>query len=124
MRQNAEEVVFSVSGSTAVSASVITLTEAGLREREHLQEWVLAHPEIIGPDVMVVTFEFDKWTAAAGPPKDRLDILGLGRDGRLVVAELKRRVGPGRRLCVHQNRWCCRTYWALARVPPFGQICT
>ena len=59
MRQNAEEVVFSVSGSTAVSASVITLTEAGLREREHLQEWVLAHPEIIGPDVMVVTFEFD-----------------------------------------------------------------
>lgn len=94
MRQNPEEVVFSVSGSTAVSASVITLAEAGLREREHLQEWVLAHPEIIGPDVMVVMFEFDQWTAAAGPPKDRLDILGLGRDGRLVVAELKRDRAP------------------------------
>jgi hypothetical protein len=41
---NAEEVVFSVSGSTAVLADEITLAVAGLREREHLQEWVLAHP--------------------------------------------------------------------------------
>jgi hypothetical protein len=30
-----------------------------LREREHLQEWVLAHPEIIGRDVLVVTSEFN-----------------------------------------------------------------
>ncbi len=101
MPYNAEEVVFSVSGSTAVLADEITLAEAGLREREHLQEWVLAHPEIIRrsglspePEVMIVTFEFDQWTAAAGPQRDRLDVLALGKDGRLVVAELKRDRAP------------------------------
>jgi hypothetical protein len=54
----------------------------GLRSGEHLQEWVLTHPEIIGPDVMIVTFEFDKWSSAGGEQKDRLDVLGLGKDGR------------------------------------------
>jgi hypothetical protein len=56
---------------------------------------VLAHPEIIGDDVLVVTFEFDRWQAAGGSRKrDRLDVLGLGADGRLVVTELKRDRAP------------------------------
>jgi hypothetical protein len=89
-----DEVVFAVAGSTANAADRISLADAGLREREHLQEWVIAHPEIIGPDVMIVTFEFDSWLSAAGAQKDRLDVLGLGRDGRIVVAELKRGQAP------------------------------
>jgi hypothetical protein len=60
-----------------------------------LQEWVISHPEIIGPRVLIVTFEFDQWMSASGAaPKDRLDLLGLDSDGRLVVAELKRGVAP------------------------------
>ncbi len=94
MAKNLDEVVFAVTGSTAVVAKPISLAEAGLREREHLQEWVIAHPEIIGPGVMVVTFEFGHWKSASGPQKDRLDILGLGTDGRLVVTELKRDRAP------------------------------
>jgi len=89
-----DEVVFAVSGSTATPAERISLSDAGLKEREHLQEWVIAHPEILGPGVMIVTFEFDRWQSASGAQKDRLDILGLGRDGRLVVAELKRGTAP------------------------------
>ena len=89
-----DEVVFAVAGSTADPAERISLAEAGLREREHLQEWVIAHPEIIGPGVMIVTFEFDHWSSASGSQKDRLDILGLGEDGRIVVAELKRGQAP------------------------------
>ncbi len=89
-----DEVVFAVAGSTADPAQRISLAEAGLREREHLQEWVIAHPEIIGPGVMIVTFEFDHWSSASGSQKDRLDILGLGEDGRIVVAELKRGQAP------------------------------
>lgn len=89
-----DEVVFAVAGSTATAAEPISLADAGLRERGHLQEWVLSHPEIIGPDVMIVTFEFDRWSSAGGEQKDRLDVLGLGRDGRIIVAELKRGRAP------------------------------
>jgi hypothetical protein len=89
-----DEVVFAVAGSTAEPAERISMEEAGLREREHLQEWVIAHPEIIGPGVMIVTFEFDHWSSASGSQKDRLDVLGLGEDGRIVVAELKRGQAP------------------------------
>ena len=55
------ERLFTVTGSQAEAAAPITLADAGLRERDDLQEWVLAHPEILGPDVMIVTFEFDRW---------------------------------------------------------------
>lgn len=90
-----EEMLFSVIGSSAHAAEPISLVEAGLKERADLQEWVLEHPAILGADVMVVTFEFDRWQASAGAaPQDRLDVLGLGEDGRLVVAELKRDRAP------------------------------
>lgn len=46
-----EELVFSVVGDVAQAATGISLAEAGLREREHLQAWVLANPEILGPGV-------------------------------------------------------------------------
>ena len=76
-------------------AEPISLVDAGLKERSDLQEWVIAHPEILGPDVKVVTFEFDRWWSTSGPgPQDRLDVLGLDTDGRLVVAELKRDKAP------------------------------
>ena len=87
--------VFTVSGSSAAVAQPISLADAGLTERGHLQEWVLAHPEMLGPDVMVVAFEFGRWTASSGAlARDRLDVLGLDRDGRLVVVELKRDQAP------------------------------
>lgn len=85
-----DELVFTVAGETAQAATPITLAEAGLREREHLQEWVLGHPEILGVGVLVVTCEFDRWRSRAGAERDRLDVLGLSKDGHLVVAELKR----------------------------------
>jgi len=86
----ADEFVFSVEGSKAVAASRIALADAGLAERAHLQEWVLAHPEIMGDGILVITSEFDSWRSTSGAERDRLDILGLDRRGRLVVAELKR----------------------------------
>jgi hypothetical protein len=90
----ADELVFTVSGAEAKPVRATTLPEIGLSERHHLQEWVLAHPEILGPGIRVVTFEFDRWWAAGGDPLDRLDVLGLDRFGRLVIAELKRDAAP------------------------------
>ena len=89
------ERVYAVTGSVAAAAHPITLAEAGLRERDDLQEWVIAHSEILGPDVLVLTFEFDRWQDAAGSRQlDRFDVLGMDPDGRLVVVELKRDRAP------------------------------
>jgi hypothetical protein len=88
--------VFTVSDGNASPAVAVTFAEAGLREREHLQEWVLAHPQILGEDLRIVSFEFDRWVAGSGEPTyDRLDVLALDRSGRLIVAELKRDRAPG-----------------------------
>lgn len=91
----AEELLFSVNGSTAIPTRRITLAEAGLLERQHLQQWVIDHPELIGDGVKVVTCEYGKWISGGGvATADRLDVLGLDRTGRLVVVELKRDRAP------------------------------
>jgi hypothetical protein len=90
-----DELVFTVVEDKATPVSRIPIQDLGLTERAHLQEWVIAHPEIIGSGVLTIAFEFDRWTTSNGPaPRDRLDVLGLDRGGRLVVAELKRGQAP------------------------------
>lgn len=91
----ADEQVFTVIGSKAVRADRVTMADVRLLERQHLQEWVKAHPDVLGEEILIVTEEFDRWATAAGQAtSDRLDILGLDRTGRLVVAELKRHRAP------------------------------
>jgi hypothetical protein len=64
-------------------------------QRSHLQEWVIAHPKILGSDVYIVAFEFGQWIGLSGSKeRDRLDVLGLDRLGQLVIAELKRGMAP------------------------------
>ena len=93
----ADELLFQVEQAVATKATPITLADTGLTEREHLQEWVLANPEIVGEDVLILTLEFDRWLSPAKSPgkvRDRLDILGLDGSGALVVCELKRDKAP------------------------------
>lgn len=91
----ADERVYSVNSDGAVPARPVGLAEVGLRERQDLQEWVLSHPEILGPGIKIVTLEFDRWQTTSGDRQlDRLDVLGLDTDGRLVLAELKRDRAP------------------------------
>ena len=91
----ATELLFTVQDKTPQPALAIRLADAGLKERADIEEWVIAHPEIIGPDVLVVTSEFAGWASKRGAKDaDRLDILGLAKDGRLVVTELKRGTAP------------------------------
>ena len=88
------ELVFTVHPGTATLAKRVTLAEAGLKERSDLQEWIRAHPNILGEGVRIVTYEFDHWFSDAGTHNDRLDLLGLDPGGRLVLAELKRDGAP------------------------------
>jgi hypothetical protein len=67
-----------------------TFPELKLWERQDLEAWVSAAPDLAGGDFVVVTSEFDRFDRTS----ERLDVLGVvvlepGR-GRLVVLELKR----------------------------------
>ena len=86
--------IFTVQPGAAQPAQPISLADAGLRERSDLQEWVRNNPEILGDDIRIVTFEFAAWQARDGRAADRLDLLGLDGEGRLLVAELKRGQAP------------------------------
>jgi hypothetical protein len=55
-----EELLFTVDGTSATPARRISLAEANLLERKHLQQWVIDHPELLGAGIKVVTFEFGR----------------------------------------------------------------
>jgi hypothetical protein len=55
-------------------------------ERRDFQEWVIENPEILGEELLVVQSEYANFKETS----DRLDILALDVDGKLVVVELKR----------------------------------
>ncbi len=56
-----------------------------LREREHLQEWLANMPTALGEELLIIQKEFDGFTDT----RERLDLLALDKDGRLVVIENK-----------------------------------
>lgn len=66
-----------------------TFAEAGLRERDHLQEWLAASPEAlgetIGEELLIVQKEFDGFDGT----RERLDLLALDQNGQLVIIENK-----------------------------------
>ncbi len=55
-------------------------------ERTHLQPLLRETPEALDPDLMIIAEEFSDWEDSAR----RVDLLGLDRQGNLVVIELKR----------------------------------
>jgi len=64
----------------------VKFSELGIWERKHVEEWILEYPEILGEDLLIVTTEYDKFDKT----KDRLDILAIDKNGKLVIIELKR----------------------------------
>lgn len=56
-----------------------------LRERAHLQEWIANMPEALGEPLLILQKEFDGFDET----KERLDLLALDKDGRLVLIENK-----------------------------------
>ncbi len=58
----------------------------GLLERQDLAKWVEQYPAILGEELLIITSEYDRFDKT----NERLDLLGLDKDGNLVVIELKR----------------------------------
>lgn len=68
------------------SLSAPTFAERGIKERADLQRLLKDNIGIVAPDVLVIAEEFAEWEDS----KRRIDLLGIDRDGKLVVLELKR----------------------------------
>ena len=60
-------------------------SDLGFRERDHLQEWIAKHPEVLGEGLLIIQKEFDGFDDT----KERLDLLALDKDGGLVIIENK-----------------------------------
>ena len=64
----------------------VDFARLGLKERRDIQEWVAANPGILGEDLLVIGKEFSGFDRT----DERLDLLAVDPDGKLVVIELKR----------------------------------
>ena len=60
-------------------------SDLNLNEREHLQEWLVHMPEALGEDLLIIQKEFDGFEDT----RERLDLLALDKEGRVVVIENK-----------------------------------
>jgi len=63
----------------------ITFSEAGFKERPHLQEWIAKNPTCLGEELLIIQKEF----AGFDDTKERLDLLALDKNGNLVIIENK-----------------------------------
>ncbi|MAG13116.1 MAG: hypothetical protein CMN78_00790 [Spirochaetales bacterium] len=62
-----------------------TFREKSILEKDHIEEWIRKQPDLLGEDLLVISHEYDKFDTS-----DRLDLLALDKDGKLVIIELKR----------------------------------
>jgi hypothetical protein len=54
--------LFAFAGRLATLISPTGLAAEELLERQHLQEWVIGNPQVLGESVLVITSEFDRWS--------------------------------------------------------------
>jgi Endonuclease NucS C-terminal domain len=59
--------------------------ENNILERDNIEEWVRKNPEILGEELLIIGHEYDKFDIS-----DRLDLLAVDKEGKLVVIETKR----------------------------------
>ncbi|MDD9949649.1 MAG: DUF4268 domain-containing protein [candidate division Zixibacteria bacterium] len=60
-------------------------SDLNLNERDHLQEWLVHTPEALGEELLIIQKEFDGFEDT----RERLDLLALDKEGRVVVIENK-----------------------------------
>jgi hypothetical protein len=58
----------------------------GIKERQHIEQWLIEHPGILGERLLIISKEFADFDRS----QKRLDILALDEGKKLVILELKR----------------------------------
>jgi len=69
----------------ALSVESKKFRELAFGEKTHLQEWIADNPEILGEPLLIIQKEFSGWADT----NERLDLLALDKDGKIVVIENK-----------------------------------
>ena len=64
----------------------VDFSRLGFQERRDIQEWVAANPGILGDDLLIINKEFSGFDRT----NERLDLLAVDFNGKLVIIELKR----------------------------------
>ena len=85
---SAEPQLFRINPENRESEKIaeVDFARLGFQERRDIQEWVAANPGILGEDLLIVGKEFSGFDRTS----ERLDLLAVDADGKLVVIELKR----------------------------------
>ncbi len=85
---SAEPQLFRINPENRESEKIaeVEFASLGFQERRDIQEWVAANPGILGEDLLIIGKEFSGFDKVS----DRLDLLAVDADGKLVVIELKR----------------------------------
>ncbi|MGH7848509.1 MAG: DUF4268 domain-containing protein [Candidatus Binatia bacterium] len=107
-----------------VEMQPVQFASEGWFERRDLQALLRDNPKAIDPNLMVISEEFEEWDES----KRRIDLLGLDKQGKLVVIELKV-VEGGDHMELQALRYAAMvstmnfdqvvsTYAALQRKPP------
>lgn len=79
-------VVYKFTNTGIVPLNCATFAELKIEERGDLQRLLRDQIQIISPDTLVIAEEFGDWEDS----RRRIDLLGIDRDAKLVVIELKR----------------------------------
>lgn len=69
----------------AISLEKKSFSELKLTERYDLQEWIADNPRILGENLLIIQKEFDGFSDT----NERLDLLALDENGKLVIIENK-----------------------------------
>ena len=85
---SAEPQLFRINPESQQSERIeeVNFAQLGLQERRDIQEWIAANPGILGEDLLIIGKEFSGFDRT----DERLDLLAVDVDGKLVVIELKR----------------------------------
>jgi hypothetical protein len=78
--------LFELSPTNITGLQRVEFGAIGLMERSDLQRLLRDHIDVISPDTLVISEEFSGWDRS----DRRIDLLGVDRQARLVVVELKR----------------------------------